>query len=767
MSFSEGPRFKPSSFRGAHIREIVLVEQDESLRSRLIQELRPHQIKVHGFSGSNEALPVLQRSSPDLLIVDVNVKPGDGFIFSQQVRQLKSAEELPILLTSNVIFRPEVLRAAKEEYGFSEFLGKPYTLQNLLAKLRQLGGSARPSPPPAQVAAAPEPYLFFLDQLGRVARDLRTGCLRCEREDLVAQLFFRSGKLVAVDCGKVSPEELGRTLVRRKLIHESQMELLLHELEGETGDRQHRLGLLLIEQGWLRAEQLAEVHAEQAADRFKQLFGRNEGSFRFVEDLAPGSGDLRFNFNLPSLVFEALCNHARLAQLRELVERYPGTVRVAAEATDALSGVKLSAGERRLVRKLNRKTILRSLSEVSEAGERGPVVVLLLLVLGLLEADSARGNELRMRIFGLVEQPRTGSAGAGAPAPENDTEAFDRAYGRGFRHMNMGLMGQAEEDFTRALQLKAGDARALCYLAWCHFHNCRSEEGFREALELNRQAAGADPKLLPVHLLRARMLLARGRRNEALSAAMRALELEPGSSEAKELLQELVRLPQESVAQPQADVPAARPAAAEEALFGRSPSPSTAPPPLPAAGSSTPAGAPSPASPTPTRAMLVAPPPAALAAQAPPAVAAPPAMAAPPEVAATASSARTASTAPAAAPIAAAKPPPAGPPPVLAVATPRASEVETGAEATDRAASGEGAARPVAAPAPPSAKPALGTAPRSTIEEWPSSEEQAGDPGPGAPAARQVVAAAAERVAGPANFTLLVLSLVQDEAALA
>jgi len=269
--------------RGLGIRDVVVVEAQETLRASLERDLRPLQIRVLGFATGRDALVQLRRQLPDVLLIDVNITPDDGFVLCKQVRELPGGQELPILITSEVVFRAEVIRSAKDEYGFSEIIFKPYSLQNLLTKLRLMTGTGSGVlrlVQPTILTKMPQPELVFLDQLGRVMKDLRSGALQCDRGEQAVHLFFRNGKLVTVDSGYVSPEEMGQELVRRGLIADEELTRLLQGTEVSLGEQRDWLGRVLIESGRIRPEQLAETLTGQAAQRFKKLFGWRSGTFR-------------------------------------------------------------------------------------------------------------------------------------------------------------------------------------------------------------------------------------------------------------------------------------------------------------------------------------------------------------------------------------------------------------------------------------------------------------------------------------------------------
>ncbi|MBA3850076.1 MAG: hypothetical protein C0502_08775 [Opitutus sp.] len=145
-----------ASLDGRHL----LMVDDNPTNLRILGELaRGWGMVVHGFTEPAGALEALRRGQHfDLAVLDMQMPGMDGHMLAQEIRQLVSAEELPLVLLSSI---------GQRNYGglFAANLTKPVKPSQLLDVLTRVwaaGGAVSPSaapmavaPPQAAAAAAP------------------------------------------------------------------------------------------------------------------------------------------------------------------------------------------------------------------------------------------------------------------------------------------------------------------------------------------------------------------------------------------------------------------------------------------------------------------------------------------------------------------------------------------------------------------------------------------------------------------------------------
>lgn len=126
---------------------VLLVEDDDSLRSCLSEFLAGHGWDVGATGFAAEALRMAQRQRFDFSLLDFHLPGMTGLELFQQ---LASSRPLPAILMSGLASAEEA--AAAQHAGFFAFLRKPLDLVRLRGSLHQLiqthfGGPLAPRDP--------------------------------------------------------------------------------------------------------------------------------------------------------------------------------------------------------------------------------------------------------------------------------------------------------------------------------------------------------------------------------------------------------------------------------------------------------------------------------------------------------------------------------------------------------------------------------------------------------------------------------------------
>ncbi len=112
---------------------VFLVEDDESLSNAVAYNLRRAGYDVVALADGEAALRALAAQQPDLIVLDIMLPTIDGFEVCRQVRRTSS---VPILvLTAR---DDEVDRVVGLELGADDYLTKPFSMRELLARVKAL-----------------------------------------------------------------------------------------------------------------------------------------------------------------------------------------------------------------------------------------------------------------------------------------------------------------------------------------------------------------------------------------------------------------------------------------------------------------------------------------------------------------------------------------------------------------------------------------------------------------------------------------------------
>ena len=113
---------------------ILIAEDDRAARQALQRALEFEGYKVLAAIDGGEALEILTATEPDAIVLDVMMPGLDGLAVCRRIRS-KGARTPVLMLTARVEIAD---RVAGLDAGADDYLGKPYALDELLARIRAL-----------------------------------------------------------------------------------------------------------------------------------------------------------------------------------------------------------------------------------------------------------------------------------------------------------------------------------------------------------------------------------------------------------------------------------------------------------------------------------------------------------------------------------------------------------------------------------------------------------------------------------------------------
>lgn len=174
------------------MKKILLVEDDETMRSTLALNLEKEGYKVDQTGDGAEALSLAREITPDLIVLDVMLPSLDGL---SVCRILRKESEVPIvMLTAR---DSEVDRIVGLEIGADDYIVKPFGLGEFLARVRAV---LRRSPKARTVTDQLEANDLTLDLIARRAfRNEEELRLTHKEFDLLASLMRNKGAVLSRD----------------------------------------------------------------------------------------------------------------------------------------------------------------------------------------------------------------------------------------------------------------------------------------------------------------------------------------------------------------------------------------------------------------------------------------------------------------------------------------------------------------------------------------------------------------------------------------
>jgi two-component system response regulator BaeR len=129
----------------------ILVVEDELKIARIVKDyLENSGYQVTIISHGNEVLPQVQKSMPDLIILDIMLPGKDGMEICREIR--KTSTVPIIMLTAKV---EEIDRLIGLELGADDYICKPFSPREVVARVKAVLRRAMPEPVQEQLIAGP------------------------------------------------------------------------------------------------------------------------------------------------------------------------------------------------------------------------------------------------------------------------------------------------------------------------------------------------------------------------------------------------------------------------------------------------------------------------------------------------------------------------------------------------------------------------------------------------------------------------------------
>jgi DNA-binding response OmpR family regulator len=159
---------------------ILLVDDDASLRQVIGQYLQSEGFATWEAADGEEALQVWREKRPDLLVLDWMMPQRSGIDVAREIR--RQANTPIVMLTARVEEADKLLGL---ELGADDYLTKPFSMRELVARIRAVLRRAHPEPPEAETVS-----------FGPITVDFGAHCVTRDGEEL--PLTATEFKLLAV-----------------------------------------------------------------------------------------------------------------------------------------------------------------------------------------------------------------------------------------------------------------------------------------------------------------------------------------------------------------------------------------------------------------------------------------------------------------------------------------------------------------------------------------------------------------------------------------
>jgi DNA-binding response OmpR family regulator len=166
--------------------ETILLAEDEIVLGKLVKEaLERKSFEVIWAKNGQEAYDLYCEHKPALCILDVMMPSVNGFVVASRIRAL--SKDVPLLFLTARSETADVIKGF--ESGGNDYLKKPFSLEELILRIKELLRRAQPAAAISPVVPSAESY-----RIGDYLFSPVTQVLKCNEETV--KLSFKESELL-------------------------------------------------------------------------------------------------------------------------------------------------------------------------------------------------------------------------------------------------------------------------------------------------------------------------------------------------------------------------------------------------------------------------------------------------------------------------------------------------------------------------------------------------------------------------------------------
>jgi two-component system OmpR family response regulator len=134
----------------SEVGHILVVDDDAMVRQTITNFLKEQNVPANSVSCRQDMNSHLEKAHPSLILLDLQLGQENGL---DVLREIRSHSNVPIIIISGLSGEEEVHRVVGLELGADDYLAKPFSLRELLARVRAVlrrqerGGATRARDP--------------------------------------------------------------------------------------------------------------------------------------------------------------------------------------------------------------------------------------------------------------------------------------------------------------------------------------------------------------------------------------------------------------------------------------------------------------------------------------------------------------------------------------------------------------------------------------------------------------------------------------------
>lgn len=114
----------------------ILVVDDEKINVELLEGILSKKYEVITAYSGNEALLKVEKTLPDLILLDIMMPDINGYDVCKEIKSNKKTLHIPIVMVTALTEKSEKIKAI--DAGADDFLSKPVDINELNARVKSL-----------------------------------------------------------------------------------------------------------------------------------------------------------------------------------------------------------------------------------------------------------------------------------------------------------------------------------------------------------------------------------------------------------------------------------------------------------------------------------------------------------------------------------------------------------------------------------------------------------------------------------------------------
>lgn len=123
--------------------KIYCIEDDESIRELIVYALNNSGFEGLGFENGEDFFEVLDKSLPDLILLDIMLPGDDGLTILENIKKSSNTKDIPVILLTAKTTEYDIVKGL--DLGADDYIPKPFGVMELMSRIKAVLRRTSPS----------------------------------------------------------------------------------------------------------------------------------------------------------------------------------------------------------------------------------------------------------------------------------------------------------------------------------------------------------------------------------------------------------------------------------------------------------------------------------------------------------------------------------------------------------------------------------------------------------------------------------------------